>query len=68
MFVDLIYSITGIFIMPFAGIFRQATTAGVETTAVLEPATIVAIIVYILIAWGIVKLIGLLSRERAQTD
>jgi len=65
MFVDLIYRITGIFILPFNGIFRQATTTGVETTAILEPATIVAIIVYILIAWGIVKLIGLISRKQA---
>ena len=62
----LIYSLTGIFIMPFNGIFRQATATGVETTAVLEPATLVAIIVYAVLAWGIVALIRIASRERAE--
>ena len=65
-FVSLIYSLTGIFIMPFNGIFRQATATGVETTAVLEPATLVAIIVYAVLAWGIVALIRIASRERAE--
>lgn len=60
-FVNLIYSLTQIFIMPFAGIFRQATTAGVETTAILEPASIVAIIVYAVLAWGITQLVVILS-------
>ena len=67
-FVGLIYSLTGIFILPFAGIFRQATTTGVETTAILEPASLVAIIVYAVVAWGIVALIRILSREREQAD
>lgn len=66
-FVDLIYGLTGIFILPFAGIFRQATTTGVETTAVLEPATLVAMVVYGLLAWGIVALVRILSGEN-QTD
>ncbi|HJY98408.1 MAG TPA: YggT family protein [Patescibacteria group bacterium] len=63
-FVNFIYSLTGIFILPFAGIFRSATTEGIETTAVLEPATLVAILVYAALAWGIVALVGILSRER----
>lgn len=65
-FVDLIYGLTGIFIMPFNGIFRTATAPGVETTTVLEPATLVAIIVYAVLAWGIVALIRIASRERGE--
>ncbi|KKS95102.1 MAG: hypothetical protein UV71_C0012G0023 [Microgenomates group bacterium GW2011_GWC1_43_13] len=65
-FVSLIYTLTGIFIIPFRGIFRQATATGVETTAILEPATLVAVIVYAVLAWGIVALIRILSRERAE--
>lgn len=60
-FVTFIYSLTQIAITPFAGIFRQATTQGVETTAVLEPATIVAIVVYAVLAWGILKLVVIFS-------
>lgn len=63
-FVNFIYRITGIFILPFEGIFRRGVAQGIETTSVLEPATIVAITVYILLAWGIVKLVQVFSRER----
>lgn len=63
-FVGFIYGLTGIFISPFEGIFRRGFTQGVETTAVLEPSTLVAIIVYAVLAWGIVKLIRIFSRER----
>ncbi len=67
-FVGLIYSITGIFILPFEGIFRRGFTQGLETTSVLEPSTLVAIIVYAVLAWGIVKLVRIFSGERQQTD
>lgn len=67
-FVRFIYSITGIFILPFEGIFRKGIAQGVETTSVLEPSTIVALVVYVLLAWGIVKLIGVLSGNRQETD
>lgn len=56
-FVSVIYTLSNIFMAPFTGIFRIASTRGVETQAILEPATIVAMIVYAVIAWGIVKLI-----------
>ena len=61
-FVDFIYTITGLFILPFQGIFRQAYAS----TSVLEPSTIVAIFVYILIAWGIVKLLRISSGEQQE--
>jgi len=67
-FVGLIYGITGIFILPFEGIFRRGYAQGVETTSVLEPSTLVAIIVYAVLAWGIVKLLRILSGEKQQTD
>jgi CHASE2 domain-containing sensor protein len=63
-FVGLIYGITGIFILPFEGIFRRAVVSGIETTAVLEPATLVALIVYAVLVWGIVKLLRILSGEQ----
>jgi hypothetical protein len=63
-FVNLIYSITQILVLPFVGIFRRAVAQGAETTAVLEPETIVAMIVYGLIGWGIVYLATILSRKQ----
>lgn len=65
-FVDLIYSLSGLFVLPFAGIFRTAVSQGVETTAVLEPATLVAIVVYAVLAWGIAQLATILSGKTQQ--
>jgi hypothetical protein len=56
-FVSFIYSVSQVFLAPFTAIFRSASTQGIETKAVLEPSTIIGMIVYALIAWGIVKLI-----------
>jgi len=66
-FVRLIYGITGIFILPFNGIFRRGYTPGLETTSILEPATLVAIIVYIILAWGIVKFVRISSGEQQES-
>ncbi len=63
-FVNAIYSLSGIFTVPFQGIFSQGYTQGLETTSVLEPATIVALIVYVILAWGIVKLIRISTGEK----
>jgi hypothetical protein len=62
-FVSTIYALTQILVTPFSGIFRQATSAGVETTAVLEPATLVAIVVYAVLAWGLTQLVVIFSRK-----
>jgi len=67
-FVGLIYGLTGIFILPFEGIFRRGFAQGIETASVLEPSTLVAIIVYAVLAWGIVKLLRIISGEKQQTD
>lgn len=62
-FVNFIYSLSKIFILPFEGMFRRVTAEGVETTSIFEPATIVALIVYAILAFGIVKLIRISSGE-----
>ncbi|MDP2873931.1 MAG: YggT family protein [bacterium] len=67
-FVGLIYGLTGIAILPFEGIFRRGFAQGIETTSVLEPSTMVAIIVYAVLAWGIVKLVRISSGEQQPTD
>ena len=56
-FAAFIYSVSQLFLSPFTAIFRSAATNGIETKAVLEPGTIIAMIVYAVVAWGIVKLI-----------
>lgn len=63
-FVRFIYGLTGIFILPFEGIFRRGYAPGVETTSVLEPSTLVAIVVYAVLAWGVVMLIRIFSGEK----
>lgn len=63
-FVRGIYGLSGLFILPFEGIFRKGFTEGLETTSVLEPSTMVAIVVYAIAAWGIVKLVRVLSGEK----
>lgn len=62
-FVSFIYSTSQIFLVLFNSIFRTTATKGIETTSVLEPATIIAMIVYGLIAWGIVKLFTILKEK-----
>lgn len=62
-FVNFVYDISGIFVAPFNAIFSSTTTEGDVTTGVFEPATLVAAIVYAVLAWGIVKLVHLNSRD-----
>jgi hypothetical protein len=56
-FVSFIYSVSQAFLAPFSGIFRSTVTKGIEAQSILEPTTIIGMIVYAVIAWGIVKLI-----------
>ncbi len=62
-FVTFIYDLTKIFILPFEGIFSKGSAEGLETTSIFEPATLIAIVVYGILAWGIVKLIKIFSGE-----
>ena len=63
-FVSIIYTISGVFLTPFNGIFRTAVNRGIETISVLEPTTIIAMIVYAFIAYGIVRLIEIFDTHK----
>ncbi|OGC36526.1 hypothetical protein A2436_01015 [candidate division WS6 bacterium RIFOXYC1_FULL_33_9] len=65
-FVNLIYDSTRIFILPFEGIFNRGVNNIADTTSIFEPSTFVAIIIYAVLAWGIVKLIRIFSGEKQE--
>ena len=58
-FVNFIYSITNFLSKPFDSIFGATTAAAGHIKSVIQPSIIVAIVVYGLIAWGLVKLLGI---------
>lgn len=62
-FVDLIYGISGVFVAPFYGIFGNTPQFG---ASVVDTSSIVAIIVYALVAWAIGSLVTLGSRSREE--
>jgi hypothetical protein len=64
-FVHFIYNVTGVLTAPFDGIFGVTRTATGETKSVFEPSILVALAVYALIAWGLVKLITLNQKDYA---
>jgi len=55
-FVRAIYGVTQFLVSIFEGIFSRGTTAGAETTAIFEPATLIVMVVIGLIAWGVLRL------------
>ncbi len=59
-FVDFVYTVGGFFAAPFYGIFSYQPTYGTST---LEISSIVAIIVYLLVGWGIAKLLTIGSNR-----
>lgn len=63
-FVAFIYSLSRIFLAPFTGIFRAFISPGIETKSVFEPATLIAMAVYALAAYGIVKLLRISEKAR----
>lgn len=62
-FVDFVYGVSGIFVAPFYGIFGNTPQFG---QSILDLSSIVAILVYALIAWGLAYLTTLGSRNRAE--
>ncbi len=56
-FVSFVYMVSGIFISPFTGIFSPMTTTGLVSRSVFDPAAIVAMLIYALVAWGLVRLL-----------
>jgi len=65
-FVDFIYNLSAIFVTPFIGIFNESLARGAVTTSVFEPATLIALVVYGVVAWGLVTLIRVLSGREAE--
>lgn len=66
-FVGAVYGLTGLFILPFENIFRRSVVTGSPTALVFEPSTIVAIIVYTILGWGIVKLVRISTGEKQES-
>jgi len=66
-FVSIIYSVSQVFVYPFVGIFKPAVSSGIEVQSILEPATVIAMIVYALVVLGIVKLIEISRASRSST-
>jgi len=62
-FVRFMYDLTWPLVAPFHGIFNTDQVG----RSVFEPESIVAIVIYLLIGWGIVSLIRILSRPRSTT-
>lgn len=59
-FVDFIYSLSGVFAAPFFGMFSYEPSYGVSY---FEVSTLVAIVIYALIGWGVAKLFTLGSNR-----
>lgn len=59
-FVDLVYGLSGIFAAPFFGMFSYEPSYGVSY---FEISTLVAILIYALLGWGISRLFTLGSRR-----
>jgi hypothetical protein len=60
-FVSFIYGLSGLFMAPFNAVFKTQTAGG----ATLEWSALVALAVYALIGWGIVKLIYVITPRRS---
>ena len=63
-FTGFVYGITDPLVAPFQGIFATPTSS---RGSVFEFSSIVAIIVYALVAWALVRLIEVMSRRRPPT-
>jgi uncharacterized protein YggT (Ycf19 family) len=64
-FTDFVYSVTGPLVAPFQGIFGTPHTSN---GSIFELSSIVAIVVYAIIAWAIVRLAALAGRRRTTTS
>jgi len=55
-FAALLYNVTGLFVAPFASLMSAPTAGGM----VLEITSIIAMVVYLLIAWGLERVVYVL--------
>lgn len=60
-FVTFIYGVTKIFVAPFAGIFEPVETG-------FEPGTLIAMLVYALVGWGIAKLVAIVTNSSSANN
>jgi len=58
-FVSFIYTVSGFLSAPFDNIFGVRAAATQRGVLVFEPSILVAMLVYLLIGWGIIKLLNL---------
>lgn len=58
-FVDFVYAITNVMTAPFDNIFGVTRPEAGDVRSVFEPSILVAALVYLVIGWGIVKLLNL---------
>lgn len=65
-FIMFLYSSTRYLTAPFYGIFKTFRIGGAITLFVFEPYTVIAMIVYAIAAWGIVKLLKVGMAESTQ--
>ncbi len=59
-FVHAIYQVSGVFVAPFTGIFGDTG----NKTNTFETASLVAIVVYAVVAWGLVVLIRIMTAPK----
>ena len=59
-FVNFIYQVSGVFVAPFTGIFGDTGTK----TNTFETASLVALVVYAVIGWGVVVLIRIVTAPK----
>ena len=60
-FVTFIYDLTQLFVAPFHGIFNTAANG----RNVFEPESVVAIVIYLLIGWGLARLVRIVTKGSA---
>ena len=63
-FVNLIYSLSGVFVNPFQGIVRDVSSG----SSVLEINSLIAMLLFALLAWGIMKVVWLLLSVTEPTN
>ena len=62
-FVRFMYGVTGPLVAPFRGIFQPSGSG----SYVLEPESLIAIAIYLLIGWGLVALVRIISTPRTRS-
>lgn len=63
-FVEFIYTVSGVLTAPFDNIFGVTSSTAGEVNSVFEPSILVAGVVYVLIGWGVAKILTLNSSPR----